>query len=138
MSCFVGSSLVVRWIQTAATTTLSGDQRSMTYTPSVSLIDCTAGADTAKQYLVSLADATWTFNAVMQGGTASGGSITWATLKEGNQGTIEIMPEGTATGATKISVPSISMGVAYSWPYDNVCEVTVNGQQSGFRTEGTN
>lgn len=137
MSAFAGSSLVVAWVQAAATTTLTGDHRSCSYTPSIGLYDQTAGADANKSYIPGVKDGSWTFNAVMQGGTASGGTAAYSTLTEGNIGTIFIYPEGLTVGNTKIAIPSISQGVADSWPYDNVCEVTVNGQQNGARAEGT-
>jgi hypothetical protein len=137
MSAFAGSSLVAAWVQAAATTTLTGDHRSVSYTPSIGLYDQTAGADAAKSYIPGVKDGTWTFNAVMQIGTNSGGTVTYATLAEGNIGTLYVYPEGITAGKSKYAYPSISQGAAFSWPYDNVCEVTVNGQQNGLRTEGT-
>jgi len=138
MSTFAGSSLVVSWIQTAATTVLTGDHKSCTYTPSINFYDATAGADTHKSYIPGVKDGSATFNANMQSGTASGGTITYATLARGNQGTLQIQPEGTASTKPKISVPAISQGPAYSWPYDNVVEVTVNFQQNGAEAEAAN
>jgi len=134
---FAGSSLVCKWVQAAATTTLTGDHKSCTYTPSINLIDKTAGAATNKSYIPGVKDGTWTFNANMQGGTNAGGTATFSTLSEGNIGTLEIYPEGTAAGKSKIALPSIAQGAAFSWPYDNVVEVTANGQQNGARSDGT-
>ena len=59
----------------------------------------------------------------------------YTTLAEGNVGTIWIQPAGTSSPNPKLTVPAISQGVAYSFPYDNVVEVTVNWQQNGTRTE---
>jgi len=137
MSCFAGSSLAVAWIQAAATTTLTGDHKSCSYTPSINLIDCTAGADPNKTYIPGVKDGTWTFNANMQSGTGAGGTTAYTTVAEGNVGTLWIYPEGLTAGKSYIAIPSITQGAAYSWPYDNVVEVTVNGQQKGARTEGT-
>ena len=136
-NCFAGSSLVVGWEQSTATTTLTGDHKSVSYTPSINFIDCTAGADANKQYIPGVKDGTWTFNANMQSGTNSGGTTTFSTLAEGNVGTLWVYPEGLTAGKSLYKIPSLSQGVAFSWPYDNVVEVTVNGQQSGARTEGT-
>ncbi len=138
MSEFAGSSLVAQWVQAAATTTITGDHKSFSYTPSINLIDATAGADANKTYIPGVKDGTWTFNAILQAGSGAGGTLTYSTLAEGNIGTLIVMPEGTAAGKTRHSYPSISQGAAFSMPYDNVVEVTVNGQQNGPRVEGTN
>ena len=137
MSAFAGSSLVVTWIQAAATTVLTGDHKSCSYTPSLGLYDQTAGADANKSYIPGVKDGSVTFNAIMQSGTGSGGTLTFSTLTEGNIGTVIIQPEGTVAAKPKITIPAISQGAAQSWPYDNVCEVTVNWQQNGLRVEGT-
>ena len=135
MAAYKGSSLVVTWIQAAATTVLTGDHRSFTYTPSIDFVDQTAGADPNKLYLVGLKDGNATYNAVIQSGTGSGGTLTFSTLSEGNIGTLRWQPEGTASPNPKYEIPAISQGVALSHPYDNVSEVTVNWQQNGARSE---
>ena len=137
MPAFAGSSLVVGWIQAAATTILTGDHKSCSYTPSIGLYDQTAGADANKSYLSGVKDGTMTFNAVIQGTTSAGGTITFSTLTEGNVGTVKIYPEGTAAGKTLLTIPAIAQGAALSFPYDNVCEATCNWQQNGARVEGT-
>ena len=138
MSGFAGSSLVVQWVQAAATTTLTGDHRTFSYTPSISMIDETAGADANKLYLPGAKDGNMTYEAVLQSGTGAGGTLTFSTLTEGNIGTVIWMPEGTASTKTKITIPAISQGVSYSVPYADVIPVTVNWQQNGARVEGTN
>ena len=135
MSAYAGSSLVVTWIQAAATTVLTGDHKSCSYTPSLGLYDQTAGADANKSYIPGVKDGSITFNAIKQSGTGTGGTLTFTTLAEGNIGTVWIQPEGTSSPNPKITIPAISQGVAESWPYDNVCEVTVNWQQNGARSE---
>ena len=138
MSTFAGSSLVVSWMQPAATTILTGDHKSLTYTPSINFIDATAGADTHKTYIAGVKDGSATYSANMQGGTASGGTITFSTVAEGNLGTLKIQPEGTASTKPYINIPAISQGAAFNYPYQDVVEVTVNFQQNGARVEGSN
>ena len=137
MTAFSGSTTVAAWVQANATTTWTGDQRSFSYTPSIGMYDQTAGADTHKSYIPGVKDGTWTMNVVIQAGTDSGGTVTLNTAAEGNIGTLFVYPEGITAGKTKYGYPSITQGVAMSWPYDNVCEATINGQQNGARTEGT-
>ena len=138
MSTYSGSALVVTWIQAAATTVLTGDHKSFTYTPSIDLIDATAGADTNKSYLNGPKDGNATFNSNFQSGTNSGGTVMTATLTEGAIGTIEWQPEGTAVPKPKYSMPAISQGAALSNPYADVSEITVNWQQNGTRAETAN
>lgn len=138
MSTYAGSSLVVTWKQAAATTVLTGDHKSCSYTPSINFYDATAGADTHKSYLPGVKDGNVTFNANMQGGSVSGGTLTFSTVSRGNIGTLEIQPEGTVSTKPKIAIPCISQGPQYSWPYDNVVEVTVNFQQNGAEVESAN
>ena len=134
---FAGSALVVAWVQAAATTTITGDHKSFTYTPSINLIKKSAGADPQETYIAGVKDGTWTFNANMQSGTDSGGTITMNTLAEGNIGTLYAYPEGIVAGKTKVTYPTMSQGVAQSHPYADLVEITVNGQQNGARVEGT-
>lgn len=138
MSEYSGSSLVVSWLQTAATTVISGDQRSFTYTPSIDFIETTAGADTHKTRITSTKDGTWTLNALFQSGTTSGGTALSSILAEGNLGTLQWQPEGTASTKPKYVAPAYSQGAQFSYPYDGVVEMTVNFQQNGVRTESAN
>ena len=138
MAGYIGSANVVTWIQAAATTVLTGDHKSFTYTPSINLVDETAGADAQKNYLVGVKDGNATFNGVWQSGAGAGGTLTTSTLTEGNIGTLEYEPLGTAGTQPNISFKAISQGVALSSPYDNLTEITVNWQQSGPRTETAN
>ena len=138
MTGLAGSTVVADWIQAAATTTITGDHKGFSYTPSLSMIDESAGADSQKIYLVGVKDGSMTYNAVFQGSDSSGGTTTFSTLAEGNEGTLKWYPNGTAAGRSYFSAKAISQGVGYSYPYDNVVEVTVNWQQSGTRSEGTN
>jgi hypothetical protein len=137
MPTYAGSSLVVQWIQAAATTVLTGDHKSMTYTPSINFIDSTAGADANKTYIPGVKDGNATFNANMQSGSSAGGTSTFSTCAEGNLGTLKWYPEGTTAGYPYESIPAYSQGAAKSYPYENVVEVTVNFQQNGAHAEGT-
>jgi hypothetical protein len=137
MPGYAGSALVVTWIQAAATTVLTGDHKSFTYTPSIKFINEAAGPDTSEKYIANRVDGNATFNANMQSGTGSGGTLTFSTLAEGNIGTLKWQPEGTASGKPYYQIPALSQGYAMSYPYDNMVEITANWQQNGTRAEGT-
>lgn len=138
MSEYSGSALVVTWIQAAATTVLTGDHQNCTLTPSIDYFEATAGPDANKSYVKGPIDHTATFEALLQSGTGSGGTLTYATLSTGNLGTLQIQPEGTASPKPKISLPAYSNGVAYAFPYNDVVKVTVNFQGNGALAESAN
>ena len=138
MSAFSGSSLVVLWVQAAATTTLTGDHRNFTFTPSIDYVDETAGADDHKKRLSGVKDSTATFEAVLQAGSGAGGTSTYAPLVEGTYGSIVWSPEGTAGGKSKWTWPCYSGGAAFATPYADVTTVTVNFQGNGTAVPGTN
>lgn len=132
MSAYAGSSLVVQWLSSSGTATLTGDFRTFSYTPAVDLYEQSAGADAAKTYLPGIKSGNCSFGAVMQ---ASGTTLTNA-LVEGTEGTIYVGPEGTVAGKQKLTIPAIAGGVTYNIPYNNVVEVSVSWTQNGSRTDG--
>lgn len=134
MAAVVGSSLVLQWVTSSATTTYNTDFRSVNYSPSVALVDETAGADKNKSYLASIKDGKFDFRGVYQ----AAGTVNLTTATEGQVGTLLYSPEGTAGGKIKFTIPAISMGWQTNQPYDNVVEVAISWQQNGARTEGTN
>jgi len=140
MSAYSGSALVVQWVQIAATTTLTGDHRNFTFSPSISFVDETAGADDHKQYLSGIKDSNATFEAVLQSGTGAGGTAAFAgtILTEGNYGTLLWSPHGTGAGEPLFTWPCYSQGVSYAEPYADVVSVTVSFQGNGVATAGTN
>ena len=138
MSSIIGSAAVIRWIQAAGTTILSGDYRTFTYTPSIELLDETAGADTNRQRVSYMKDGQAAMTALMQSGSGAGGTAMAAALVEGAVGTLEWNLEGTAAGKVKNYIPAISMGCPVTMPYNNFIELSPTWQQNGTRSEGTN
>jgi len=135
---YSGSALVVTWFQGSGTNLISGDQTTFDYTPSVDLQDQSSGSDSNKKYLKMLKDGQASMNSYFQSGTNLRGTVTWSTLTEGNEGTLQWQPEGTAAGKPKYSMPAISQGVALSNPYAGISTANCSWQQNGTRTEGTN
>ena len=136
---YSGSALVVTWaVGTAAAGTLTGLQRSFSYAPSINLIDSTAGADANKRYISGVKDGQAQFEALMPSGTNAPGTAAYAACVEGASGTVVYHPEGVVVGKPKITLPAISMGASFSYPYEDVVTVSVPFQQNGARVEGTN
>ena len=135
---YSGSALVVTWFQGSGTNIISGDQTTFDYTATIDLIDQTSGADSNKKYLNGVKDGNASMSSLFQSGTNLRGTASWATLTEGNYGTLQWQPEGTAVGKAKYSMPARSQGVNISYPYAGVVTAACSWQQDGTRTEGTN
>jgi hypothetical protein len=128
-----GPTMVLQWIHPGGTISLAADERSVAWTPSIELVDATAGADTVRKRLPSFKDANASVSLVDQTNAAG----TASALDAGVSGTLIIGPEGTATGKRKITFPSISQGAKYTWPFDNVAEIACDFIANGAYTEGT-
>lgn len=131
MAAFSGSAMYLAWIWTGGTLVLNTDFRQFDWTPTLSLIDSTAGADTFREYIGGIGEGgDISLSMVMQ----ASGTATIAALARGNVGTILYGPEGTATNKPKSTIPAISKGPAYSQPYDDIVEFKVSWQQSAAET----
>ena len=115
-----GPTMILSWIWSGGTVVLNADYRSVTFNPSITYEEVTAGSDTQVGRLTTLKDATASIELVMQtGGTAMG-----TALQPGNSGTLLIQPEGTAVGKRKISLPCYCDGAVPSFPYANVAVIS--------------
>ncbi len=133
MAEFTGASLVVQWIHPAGTAVLTGDHRTASITPAVGLAESTAGSDASKTYLPTTKSWGASWSGVMQ----SDGTAIEDALIEGTQGTLIVGPEGTAAGNRKYTGAAIAMGPKPSWPYENVCEMSVEWTGNGALTRTT-
>ena len=127
MAAFSGSALHLSWVWSGGTVTLHGDFRQFSWTPTLSLVESTAGSDTFREFIPGIGEGgDISCSMVMQ----SGGTALIAALARGNAGTQIYGPEGTATNAPKSTIPAISKGPSYSQPYDDIVEFAVSWQQS--------
>lgn len=127
MAEYTGSGLVLNWIYSGGTVSLSGDSRSFTFNPTVDMIDTTAGSDAARTFIASYKTVACSVSLVAQ----TGGTVLEDALKAGTFGTLIAQPEGTATGKRKYTIPAYSMGAQFTFPYDNLVEITCDFQPSG-------
>jgi hypothetical protein len=134
MPTITGKDLDIRWIYSGGTIVLSGDYTQFTDTPSVELLDESAGADEHRTYVARLKDRTMSFSARHQ----SGGTAILSALDEGTSGTLIWSPEGTATGKAKNTVAAISQGASINIPYANLVEISCTFQGNGALIRGTN
>jgi hypothetical protein len=134
MAEFTGSALYVQWNAGAnGTIDISGDFRTVSWNPSVGLVETTAGSDPFKSYLSTVKDTTVSYGGVFQ----TAGTANENALREGQYGTLTIGPEGTAATKRKYTLPAYSQGAKFSFPYSDVVEMSVDFQGSGTATYGT-
>lgn len=139
MTTYIGSSLVVNWAHSiggAGTQPLHTQFHSFSYTPSVQLINQASGADLANTYLPNRKDGVCSYTALL--GTGSVGVVLGSVLIEGAIGTLVVNPEGTTVGKLKLTIPAISQGAKFTFPYENLVEISCDFQQNGLRLDGTN
>jgi hypothetical protein len=131
---FVGSALYAQWISTtpAGTVTLNTEFRNFNYSPSLSFIDATAGADTATRRISHLKDGQVTVTHLMQSDL---GTVQMAALAEGAIGTLTWAEAGTASTKPKHVMACICMGTRTSVPYNDVVTLDTTFQQNGARTD---
>ena len=135
---FSGSALYAEWVYSGGTVVLSGQQRSLSLSPSVDLLDGTAGSDADKEYLAGVKDATVSYSGVMSGMADSPTFMAVeAALAEGVSGTLYFGPQGTTSTYRKYTVPAISLGPSITIPYDDVVEISNEFQKNGALTRGT-
>ena len=135
---YAGTAMIVTWFQGSGTNILSGKHTNFGYTPSIDYIDVTSGADTHKRRLAGVKDGSAQLEAFMQSGTNTPGTAAFASCAEGNFGTLQWQPEGTAVGKAKISMPANAGGAVFGYPVAGAVTVSVAFTQEGARTEGTN
>jgi hypothetical protein len=138
MPGYIGTPLIIQWSYGTGTTLLNGDYLSFNYTPSVDLVDETAGADTNKVYLAAQKDGKASASGNFQTGSGGNGTAMGTVLQEGYFGTIAWSPEGTAAGKARYSMPAYSQGVKFDYAYADLTKWACDWQQSGTRVEGTN
>jgi hypothetical protein len=138
MAGYIGSSWVGSFVTSSGTVQLGGDYRTFEYTPTIDIMDETAGADTAKQKILYMKDSQVKFSGLLQSGTMAGGTLMTSVLTEGNMGTLYWSPEGTAASKPKYTLPAISMGCVLKYAYNDLTTVDITWEGNGVRVEGTN
>lgn len=134
MAKFVGSALTLSWITAGGTLALDVNYRNWEYTPSIDILDATAGHDTSKTKVVSYKDGQASASGLLDAGSA----YTYGTaLAEGQVGTLVWRPEGSAAGKYSGTAGFISLGFPHREIYNGLTEWAATWEQNGPRTEGT-
>ena len=128
---FTGTAAYIKF----GSTELDAYYRSLGHTEEIDLVDESAGSDANKLYITALKDGNRDLEIIMPAGTA--GTAVYAAVAPGTEGTLEIGPEGTASGKAKHSVNSIVKSRGEPLTYNDITTLSVAFQFSGAVTDGT-
>ena len=135
MAKYTGKNLAIAWIWSGGTTWLQGDFRSMTTTEDQESADSTAGNDTYKEYIPTVADASGEVELLDNSGTS--GTAMWAAIAPSTTGTLTWYPSGTAAGNQTNTAAAFVSGRSREFPYDDVVTMTASFQFTASPTAGT-
>lgn len=131
---FSGSALLIQWVHPGGTITLSGNQRTFTYSPTINNIDATAGNDEYTLRVNGVKD--WGGNVSLLPPGDEYIAIENA-LVQGTFGTLIVGPQGTASGLRKYTLPAKSNGANVSFPYNDIVEMSNDFEACGTPTLAT-
>jgi len=135
MARYTGKDLAIAWIWTGGTTWLEGDYRNLSTSEDQESADSTAGNDTYKAYIPTVADASGEVQLLDSNLTA--GTALWAAVAPANVGTMIWYPEGTATGKNTHTAAAFVSSREREFPYDDVVTMTIGFQFTAAPTAGT-
>lgn len=118
MTEYTGKNLYVKF----GSTVLSSRFKSYNESDEAGMVDKSAGADTRRTYLATLADGGATMELLQE----SLGTALWAAIAPGTEGTLEWGPEGTASGKPKYTVDAIIKSRKRNLVHDDVVKVTID------------
>ena len=135
MARYTGKDLAIAWVWTGGTAWLEADFRSMSTTEDQESADSTAGSDTYKAYIPTVADASGEVQLLDT--TGATGTTEWGAIAPANVGTLVWYPEGTATGKPTHTAPAFISSRQREFPYDDVVTITASYQFTAPVTAGT-
>jgi len=124
-----GKDAVITWVWSGGTVTLNTDYRSVSMSESVGLADTTAGNDTHSTSIPTIKSASISYSGLYPSGTA--GTAIIAALGAGEEGTLTIYPEGTASGNLSRVYPAIVTGPSLDTPYSDVVAISCTFASNG-------
>jgi hypothetical protein len=124
------NSPAMSFIWSGGTANLVTDYRTAAVQSGVGLVESTAGGDSHEQWLPTTANGEFTLGILHTGGTA-----VWTALAPGNQGTVIVGPQGTATGSIKHTIPVVVASRNGAYPYKDVATIEVTFRETNTRTD---
>jgi len=135
MARYTGSALALQWVTSSGTAWLEGDFRSLSISEDQESADSTAGDDTYKGYIPTVADASGEVSLLDTSGTA--GTIQWAYVAPATTGTLTWYPTGTAASQMTWAAPGFVQSRQREFPYDDVVSITLGFQFTGVPVMGS-
>ena len=135
---FVGSALYASWAAVNSAGSVLGsvqlntDFRNFVYTPSMDLVDATAGADAAKRNIASFKGGQITCSQIMQSDL---GTATMTYLAEGQRGTMTWGEAGTVATKPKHVAGFLCLGSTFSTPYNDIVIIDTTWSQDTARVD---
>ena len=135
MAKYTGKNLAFAWIWTGGTTWYEADFRSFSTTEDQESADSTAGDDTYKAYIPTVADASGELSLLDT--TGATGTTQWGAALPGNVGTAIWYPEGTASTKPTHTAAAFVASRGREFPYDDVVSMTIGYQFTAAPTAGS-
>ena len=126
---YTGKDVYATFVCPAGTITLTGDQRSLSVSREIDLVDVTAGSEADKSYIATIKDGTAEMEFMDQGSVLAAGLE--AAMPEGTSGTLLYAPQGTASGKPKRGFGAIVKSLSVEYPYSDAVTYKVSFQKSG-------
>jgi hypothetical protein len=127
----VGTTIIVQWIDATGTLAIQGEYTEFSFPRSVDKADITAGANTSKDYLPTIADYTFKMKGFWDDASGALGTASLARLKEGKFGTLRFGVKGTAAGKPKGEAYVFVEKQDHSYPYNDAATVDLEWQCVG-------
>lgn len=129
MATYNGDELVVTWTRHDGTATLTGIQRELTLNSSMDFADHSGGTVNYRRRKKTIGD--YDAQIVTLWDTSNLGTAAMTLLADGNEGTLNIAPLGTATGNPKGTYPMVVENKGLPIPFDDGIVLTL-----GFLANG--
>lgn len=107
-------------------TVLSTNFRTVNIGDSITTVDQSAGADVGMTRLTTLRDGAFSLELKRP----TGGTVNWITLAPGQEGTLEVGPQGTTTGNPKMTANVILQAKSVPVTYNDVVIDTLTFEQN--------
>lgn len=129
MATWNGDELVATWTRHDGTATLTGIQRELTFNSSMDFADHSGGTVHYRRRKKTIGD--YDAQIVTLWDTSNLGTAAMTLLADGNEGTLNIAPLGTATGKPKGTYPMVVENKELPIPYDDGIIVTLSFLANG-------
>jgi hypothetical protein len=132
---YTGKDMVISWVYSGGTISLTDDYRVFSWTPSIEKFNTRASSEANEAYITGAKDFTASYSGLAQ----SAGTALEDAFSIGTSGTLTVQPEGTATGKRKFTFPCFTVSEpVQQYQYNALVETKIDWQGNGAWTKTTN